>query len=258
MIPFVRLFRSSIGRKLIMALTGLGLLGFLLAHMAGNLLVFKGADALNTYAAFLKGHPLLWPARLGLLAIFAAHVGMGIKLTADNRAARGNTRYQCFHPRTTNAAARGMIVSGLLVLSFVVYHLSHFTLGLVDPSLMALEDAQGRHNVYAMVVAGFSHPLIAGSYIVFMVLLGLHLIHGARSMLQTFGVHHKAYNKSLTALTHGLVALIVIGNVSMPTAVLLDQKAEAIDWVDESALEAVDTEQAEGAHAADAHAEEGH
>jgi succinate dehydrogenase / fumarate reductase cytochrome b subunit len=128
----LRPVRSSVGSKYVMALTGLALIGFVLGHLGGNLLIYAGPDALNSYAHALKARPpLLWAARLGLLAIFLVHVALGARLTLQNTAARGPVRY--FRERAVRAswAARHMMLTGLVLLAFLVYHLAHFTLGVV-------------------------------------------------------------------------------------------------------------------------------
>jgi succinate dehydrogenase / fumarate reductase cytochrome b subunit len=123
--------RSSLGSKYVMAITGLLLIGFVLAHMTGNLLVFLGPDAINSYAHALKDKPaLLWTARLGLLVVFVVHVVLGIRLTMQNRAARP-TPYVYEDTLQASWASRHMLLTGLVLLAFVVYHLAHFTLGVV-------------------------------------------------------------------------------------------------------------------------------
>jgi succinate dehydrogenase / fumarate reductase cytochrome b subunit len=123
--------RSSLGSKYVMALTGIALIGFVVAHMSGNLLVYAGRDALNTYAATLKQHPaLLWAARAGLLVIFVVHVVLGIRLTRQNSAARP-VSYAYEDTLQASWASRHMLLTGLVLLAFVVYHLAHFTLGVV-------------------------------------------------------------------------------------------------------------------------------
>src|SRR3954451_9144890 len=129
----LRPVRTSVGSKYVMALTGLGLIAFVLAHMAGNLLIFAGKAALNNYAHALESNPgLLWSARLGLLAIFLIHVVLGIRLTRQNMDARP---VDYVYPDTVQAsfASRHMLFTGLLILAFVLYHLLHFTFGVTDP-----------------------------------------------------------------------------------------------------------------------------
>jgi succinate dehydrogenase / fumarate reductase cytochrome b subunit len=216
---------SSIGAKWVMGLTGLGLLGFVLAHMAGNLLVFQGQEALNAYAKKLHDlGPILWALRGGLLVMFVLHVATAARITRENREARpdGYSRPQV--TRKTTYAARTMVMSGLIVLAFVIYHLLHFTFGVVQPDAMsaalATPDPSGMVDVYGMVIAGFSNPLIVASYVFAMVVLCMHIAHGASSVFQTLGVTYP----SLGFLRHGagkvLAGVILLGNLAIPLAIL--------------------------------------
>src|SRR4051794_22955462 len=163
--------RSSLGRKFLMALTGLGLTGFVIAHLLGNLQVFLGREALNSYAAGLKHlGGLLWIARGGLLAIFVLHVAYGVNLWLANRAARP-VLYHFKQYREATLASRTMIWTGLVILVFVLFHLAHYTFFLVSPDFSELHDAQGRHDVYAMTILGFRNPFISLLYVVAMALL---------------------------------------------------------------------------------------
>lgn len=222
---FTNFARSTVGAKIIMAVTGLGLVGFVLAHMAGNLLIFTGTpDAINAYAQGLKDlGPLLWVARIGLIVFAVLHIASFLRLNARNSAARpqgyAQTKWQ-----QAPVASRYMRLSGIVVFAFIVYHLLHFTAGVVtvDPDglRLATEDALGRHHVYNMVVSGFANPIVSGAYIIAMVLLGLHINHGASSVFQTLGLKNSKYNGLIEKLGPGLSALIVIGNCSIPVAVL--------------------------------------
>lgn len=130
----VRLVRSSLGSKYLMALTGLALIGFVVAHMVGNLLIYAGPDAINTYAQALKARPaLLWAARLGLLTVFLLHLSFGLRLWIQNRSARPQ-RYVYEETVQASWASRHMALTGLVLLAFVTYHLAHFTLGVVKPA----------------------------------------------------------------------------------------------------------------------------
>jgi succinate dehydrogenase / fumarate reductase cytochrome b subunit len=212
--------RSSIGAKHIMAVTGIGLVLFVLQHMVANLQVFLGPDRLNAYAHGLQSlGGLLWVARAGLLAITVLHVWAALRLVTLNRQARPQ-RYAVFRPQRTPFYARVMPQTGLIVLAFIVYHLLHFTTGTIMPGAHALQDAQGRHDVYSMVVLGFQNPLVAVSYMVAMALLCMHLAHGASSIFQTLGASHPKYNGLFQKCGPVLAAVIFVGNVSMPAAVL--------------------------------------
>lgn len=218
---FSQYIRSSIGMKQLMAVTGLILLGFVIAHMLGNLLVFSGRDAMNSYAVKLRDYgPLLWIMRLGVLGAVLLHIGAAIRLVAINRAARP-VRYQVFKPRTTPYYARAVAWTGLIIFAFVVYHLLHFTFGTIYPEFYALEDAQGRHDVYAMLVRGFQNELVSASYIVSVGLLSLHLAHGIPSLFQSLGLRHPKYTPKIQSVGHWLAVLLFIGYASIPAAVLL-------------------------------------
>ena len=218
---FTGLLSTSIGRKLLIALTGIALIGFLIAHLLGNLLVFQGRDALNAYAAWLKSNPLLWVARAGLLAVFGLHVGLAVQLARENRAARPARYARGLAVRGTRRASRYMLVTGLMVFAFVVFHLLHFTLGVVEPASHALTDAQGRHDVYGMVVRGFSVPWIVLAYAAAMALLGLHLHHGVLSVLQTLGVGNPTWAPLARTAASALVVALIGGNFAIPLLVFL-------------------------------------
>jgi succinate dehydrogenase / fumarate reductase cytochrome b subunit len=211
---------TSIGSKTVMAITGLLLFGFVVAHMVGNLQVFAGPEKLNAYAKMLKDlGPLLWAMRLGLLGIFLTHVATAFVIHRANTAARP-VAYVSAKPQVTTYAARTMFWSGLLVLAFVVYHLAHFTFGWLAPAQFDLRDAAGRHDVYAMVVLGFRVPAIAVSYVVAQAVLAMHLSHGLSSAFQTLGVTHPRLAFLKAGFGKAVAAVIFLGNVSMPLAAL--------------------------------------
>ena len=217
----LRGLRSSLGTKYLMALSGVALLLFVLAHMAGNLLVFAGQDALNSYAAGLQDlGPLLWVARIGLLGIFALHVSCAWRLTRQNQAARP-VAYDVNEPLRSTYASRTMLMSGLIIMAFVVFHLLHLTLGVTHPEHHKLLDEVGRPDVYSMVVLGFREVPIAVAYLVAMALLGMHLSHGIASLFQSLGLNAPKYRPVVTCVGRGIAALIVLGNCSMPLAALL-------------------------------------
>jgi succinate dehydrogenase / fumarate reductase cytochrome b subunit len=211
---------STLGGKTVVALTGLSLLGFVLAHMAGNLQIYLGQEAVNAYAAKLKSlGGLLWAARLGLLAVAVLHVVTALKLAAHSRTARP-VRYAASGSVQKTVSAASMVWSGLLIAAFVVYHLAHFTWGWILTDAYALRDAQGRHDVYSMTVLGFQQPLIAGLYLFAMVVLALHLVHGAQSIFQTLGVTRPHTAAAIRKAGLAVAWLVLLGNASMPLAVL--------------------------------------
>lgn len=216
----VRLLGSSIGRKIVTAATGVLLVVFLLGHMYGNMKVFQGPEALNAYAAWLQGHPLLWGLRAGLITLFVTHIYVTLTLARDNRVARP-VGYEKYRPRSSSFFSRYMVLTGLVILAFLIYHLLHFTFGVIDADHTRLLDAQQRLDVYTSVVQTFRNPWIAGSYVVAMVLLGFHLWHGATSAFQTFGIRHESYETLLRVTAALLVAALVLGNSSIPILIYL-------------------------------------
>ncbi len=198
-----------------MALTGLILAGFVLGHMSGNLLMFKGAPAINEYAKWLHDHAgLLWAARVVLILSVIAHIWVGIQLTLENRAARAGGPADEATRRAT-VASRTMPYSGVVILAFVVFHLLHYTFRTV-----ALDGAVYGDDVYKMVVAGFSSRSVSIFYIISMLLLCLHLSHGVSSVFQTLGLRNERWRSRLdfVALAYGWI--IALGFISIPLAVL--------------------------------------
>lgn len=210
---------SSLGKKYIMALSGLGLIGFVFAHLLGNLQIFAGPEVLNNYAQKLKDlGPLLWVARIGLIGLFVAHAVTAAQLSIENKQARP-VGYQ--NPSTIKATltSRTMLISGLVVLAYVIYHLLHFTCHKVDPSFAALVDAQGRHDVYRMLILGFSHPAVSISYIVAMFFLAAHLKHGASSVFQSLGLNTPKYSRLTKWFGPILAGVVFFGYSIIPLCV---------------------------------------
>jgi len=198
-----------------MALSGLVLAGFVLGHMTGNLLMFKGPAAINAYAKWLHDNVvLLWTARAVLIISVFAHIWAGVQLTLENRAARaGGPATEA--TRQATFASRTMPYSGVVILGFVVFHLLHFTLKAV-----ALGDVAYGDDVYKMVVAGFSSKPVALFYVVSMLLLCLHLSHGVSSVFQTLGLRNERWRGRLDVLALAYAWIVALGFVSIPLAVL--------------------------------------
>lgn len=212
------LYGTTIGKKAVMAVTGLLLFGFVVGHMLGNLQVYLGPEQLNGYAQHLKDlGPLLWAVRLGLLAAFTLHIVAAVELWAGTLKARG-VAYRRKQDAATDYAARTMVVSGPLIMLFVAYHLAHFT---VPGVAMTDGYAHSHADVYANVVNGFSVPWVSALYVAAQVLLGLHLYHGGSSLLQTLGFNHPQYHGRARLAAQLVTAAVVLGNVSIPLAVLL-------------------------------------
>lgn len=208
-----------------MAISGLVLFLFVVVHMIGNLQVFLGPDTINEYGHFLQSKPeLVWMARIGLLLAVAIHIWAAIKLSAENRAARP-AGYSEFKPVGSSYASRTMLVSGLVIFTFVIYHLLHFTvqtegINFAGTDFRTLQDAKQRHDIYNMMVIGFSNPIVSIFYIVSMALLSLHLSHGVSSMFQSLGLKNRKYGKAIDRLALVAAVVLIIGYSAIPIAVL--------------------------------------
>lgn len=225
--PVGEFVRSTIGRKMLVSITGLAMIVFVIGHLLGNLLVFAGPDALNAYGYFMKSKPaLLWSARIGLLAVLFVHLWASLTLNLANRDARPQ-RYYSHKPIQSTLGSRTMVQTGLLLLAFIVFHLLHYTVGVTHPehfekttTLMWQGQEVVCHDVYGMVIAGFSDPLVAGAYIVSMLLLGLHLSHGIASLFQSVGFRHSVYTPFLRKAGLAIAVLLAGGNIAIVIAVL--------------------------------------
>jgi len=214
------LYQSIIGKKIIMAVTGFILFGFVVGHMAGNLQAFlpqhaDGTYALDVYAVKLRAlGPLLWAVRIVLLISVLLHMLMAFQLWRMKNAARP-VAYLKKASTVSTYASRTMYWSGPLVGLYIVYHLMHFTLGVkaVHPTF---EEGHVHHNL----VAGFQNPLVSLVYIVANILLAIHLYHGIWSVFQTLGVSHPRYNAILKSLAKVVAFIIGAGFVSVPLGVL--------------------------------------
>jgi succinate dehydrogenase / fumarate reductase cytochrome b subunit len=213
---FKRTLDSSIGGKLIVALTGLGLVGFIVAHLSGNLLIFVGREALAEYAEGLRKFPaLLWVARIGLIVMVALHIAFTIKLNLANKAARP-VAYVKKNYRRASFQSRTMVLTGLTLLAYIIYHLLHFTWRTTDSEIAAL----GPYEVYDMLIIGFSNPAISLFYIIATALLGMHLSHGISSIFQTLGINNPKYNKLFRTIGPALGVILALGFISIPVAVM--------------------------------------
>ncbi len=219
------LYKSSVGKKFIMAASGLLLFGFVLAHLIGNLQVFLGPEAINRYGHFLQSNmEIIWPARIGLLVLVLLHIWSAVKLSAENKAARPQP-YAKHEIVAASYASRTMLMSGLIILAFIIYHLLHFTvqtkvINLTGTDFTTLMDAEGRHDVFGMMVRGFSNPLVSIFYIIGMFLLFLHLSHGLGAMFQSLGWKSHAYAALIARFAQVVSWLIFLGYISIPIAIL--------------------------------------
>ena len=241
------IFKTSLGRKYLMAITGAGLFGFVVMHMLGNLLVFAGPAAINEYAAKLQAlGPLLWVARIGLLGMVGLHIWSALKLTSENREAR-TVEYEAAaepvdaHRRddiVAKFAARTMIFSGLIIAAFAFYHLAHYTWKVPQingasadfESFYVAEDfvtpleggVEGKDHadIFKMIVTGFKVPAVSVFYVVAVGLLCVHLSHGLSAMFQSLGVKNKNIAPWMDRFAVGASALIFLGYISIPVSVL--------------------------------------
>ena len=209
----LRFWQAPIGKKAVMALTGVILFGYLVAHLLGNLQIYSGPDRINHYATLLHANPgFLWVARLVLLASVVLHIVASIQLTLMKQQARpvGYTKKESI---ISSYASRTMMWSGPIIAAFVVFHVADLTFGSVNPRF---QEADVYHNV----VASFSIPAVAIFYIVAMLLLGMHLYHGLWSMFQSLGINHPRYNGALRRFAQVFTFFIVGGNISIPLSVM--------------------------------------
>ncbi|RYZ65631.1 MAG: succinate dehydrogenase cytochrome b subunit [Proteobacteria bacterium] len=212
--------KSSLGSKYIMALTGAGLFAFLVGHIAGNLLLFFGQDAMNAYALGLRNLPygLLWIARGGLIVIVVSHIVIAYRLTYHNRRARPQ-RYAYEATLQASFASRTMPYTGTLVLIFILLHLAHFTFRWAGVEI-DLVDPLGRDDVYTMVVRAFQNPIYSAGYVVAMFILAYHLSHGLSSMWQSLGLNHRKYNPFFRRIMPLTGWVVCISAAIIPLAVL--------------------------------------
>lgn len=234
------LFTSSIGKKFLMAATGLVLLGFVTGHLVGNLQIFLHPDKINGYAHFLQAlGPVLWGIRLFLLACVTIHIWAAVALTLESRAARGPQDYAVRQWVNATVASRYMRLTGLVVLAFLIYHIAHFTIGAAQPESFKtafgkwemVEDAREFGfplaakgdkvpDVYSMVFLGFAHPVVSIFYIIAVGLLSVHLLHGIDSLFQTIGWRSSKWSCSLRRVALIFSVLYFLGNLAIPGAIL--------------------------------------
>lgn len=217
---------STIGKKAIMAVSSIMLLLFIVAHLAGNLLIFSGRDAMNEYANFLRdvGHGApIWILRAMVIVAVLAHIWGAVTLTMRNRAARP-VAYRRKQSIESTFASRTMMFGGITLLAYIIYHLAHFTFHQGVPGgMVALPPGQYEHiqyDVYQMAIASFQNPVISGIYVIAQLALGLHLYHGAWSFLHTLGLSHRRYDEGRRLFAAAFAGVISVGFIIIPVAVL--------------------------------------
>jgi succinate dehydrogenase / fumarate reductase, cytochrome b subunit len=219
---FAAFYRSSVGKKMIVAVTGVILIVFVIGHLLGNLQIFLGPDWINGYSQHLRDlGPLLWAIRVFLLGAVIIHIYVTIQLAIENRRARPE-RYLARRYVKADFASRHMVISGVIVLAFIVYHLAHFTVRVTDPRFALLKmDPLGHYDVYSMMVYGFQNYFVSGFYVLGLFLLALHLSHGSSSFFQSLGFNDKKLTPRLAMGGRIFAWLLFIGYTSIPVAILV-------------------------------------
>lgn len=215
-------YRSSVGKKVIVALTGIILILFVVGHLLGNLQIFLGPDWINGYSEHLRElGPLLWAIRVFLLLTVIIHIYVTILLAIENRRARPKA-YEDKENVKATFASRHMVMSGLIVFMFIVYHIAHFTVRVTDPRFALLKaDPLNHYDVYSMMVYGFQNPVVSAFYVLSLFLLFLHLSHGSSSFFQSLGLNNKKVAPRLALGGRIFAWLIFLGYISIPVAILL-------------------------------------
>jgi len=222
MLTWKKAFSSTVGRKFLMGLSGLLLVGFIFAHLAGNLtLLVPGGEAFNLYAKKLSDlGPLLYVMEVGLIFVFLLHIVSGVRLKIENKGARTqgyrSTRSKG-GPSKSNVASINMIVTGVIILVFLVVHIWQFKFGPgMDDGYIALVDGKKGRDLYRLVAETFSNPLWAGFYVFIMSLLGMHLRHGFWSAFQSLGLAYPRYSKPIYLLAMLIAAATALGFIILP------------------------------------------
>lgn len=207
---------------MIVAVTGLILILFVIGHLLGNLQIFLGPEWVNGYAEHLRElGMLLWVVRVGLLLTVLVHIYYTVRLAVENRRARPS-RYQRKDTVKATFASRSMVLSGLVLFAFIIYHILHFTVRATDPRFNTLPlDPLNHYDVYSMMIYGFQSPLVSGFYVLSMFLLALHLSHGSSSFFQSLGLNNQKLAPRLARSGRVFAWLLFVGYSSIPAAVLL-------------------------------------
>jgi succinate dehydrogenase / fumarate reductase cytochrome b subunit len=214
--------QSSVGRKMIVAVTGIILMLFVIGHLIGNLQIFLGPEWINGYAQHLRDlGPLLWAIRGVLLLTVFLHIYFTVQLAIANRRARPAGYVDKEHVKAS-FASRHMVASGFVVLAFIIFHLLHFTARKFNPQFPLLKnDPLNHYDVFSMMVYGFQNIYVSTFYIIGLFLLTLHLTHGASSFFQSLGLNNKKLTPTLAHGARIFAWLLFIGYASIPVAVLL-------------------------------------
>ncbi|MBI3259987.1 MAG: succinate dehydrogenase cytochrome b subunit [Ignavibacteriae bacterium] len=216
--------RSTILSKIVMTVSGAAIVGFLIAHLTGNLLIFGGPEKINAYGQGLRDLGLLLLfLRIGLVVTFVLHIVTSIYLADKNRTARP-VSYTKKKSIQSTIASRTMFFSGLTILTFVVYHLLHFTYGIVQPEFYhgeyILHDGRTVPDIYSMMIHGFQNPFIVITYLLAVTFVCLHLSHAIGSAFQTLGINHTKYNGIIKKAGMGLATILWLGYMSIPFGIM--------------------------------------
>ena len=217
----IAFYRSAVGKKWVMALTGIMLMGYVFFHMIGNLKMYQGAHALNVYGEFLREilYPFfprtftLWLLRIGLIAAFVFHIHAAYSLTRVNRRANAGGYATTRDYQVANFASRSMRWTGTIILLYLFFHLADLTWGWLNPDFV-------RGDVYRNVQASLGNAPVAAVYVVANIALGIHLFHGSWSMFQSLGLNNPKYNSWRRSFAIGFAGIVTLGNLSFPLAVV--------------------------------------
>ncbi len=213
-------FNSSIGKKQIVAISGLAMVLFLIAHLLGNFLVFLGPDAINSYAEKLHAlGPVLWVARIGLLAMFVLHFSLVINLVIQNKKARATNYSTPLHKNTRSLFTQTMRLSGIIIFVYIGLHLYDFTFTPHTPDISTINGVH--YGLYGHLYNYFLNPLRSVFYILAMFSIGFHLIHGVQSVLQTFGFNHSFFTPIIKKASWVIAGFLAIGFSLIPVYVIV-------------------------------------
>ena len=216
------MIRGYIAKKVIMAITGLIMLLYLIAHLLGNLIIFKGPSGINAYASILREFlPLLWLVRIIMLSVFLIHLVIAVQLFLDNRKVRP-IPYRLKKNLRSSFASRNMIWTGLIIALYIVYHLLNFTIPAINPEFSAHRniDSLGRPDVFSMVIKNFERIKIVAIYTIAIIAMALHLSHGIQSLFQTLGLNNEVTLPVMIKTGLAASVILLVGFLSIPFAVL--------------------------------------
>ena len=202
-----------------MALSGAMILLFIIGHALGNLLIFSGQNSLNTYAYWLQNSPMLWVFRITMLMFLLLHSVLAIRLFLQNRSARP-VQYAIDQDIQLTFSAKTMILSGVIIFAFIVFHIAHLTLGWVSTTSLEIEAGHNMIDVYSNVVRGFQQPAITTFYVLAVLVIGLHLHHSIKSLFQTLGFHHLNFHQLSDYLAPAMIVVLTLAFMSIPLAAL--------------------------------------